>query len=166
MAIDHHVILLDPAVAVDCQVLGMAELSETRASMDSNTWTIALLRNELLPGWDEEWLIVERERVRQLRMRRLERLSYDYLLAGKVAAAIDAAYASIEIEPFRESAHLALIEAHVVDGNHAEAAREVARLSALMDGEMGIAPSPRFMNRLAALGLNVSSESALGLKNR
>jgi two-component SAPR family response regulator len=97
--------------------------------------------------------MVERERARQMRMRRLEQLSYDCLQSGDISKAIDAAYASIEIEPLRESAHFALIEAHVRDGNHAEAARQAARLTELVEHELGISPSPKFQNGLADLGL-------------
>lgn len=115
---------------------------------------VAMLRNDLLPGWDEEWLLVERERARQLRMRRLEDLSRHYLDSDDAAAAIEAAYASIEIEPLRESAHLALIEAHVSDGNLAEAVKQALRLARLVHNELGIAPSAYFRGRLLELGID------------
>lgn len=118
--------------------------------------TVATLRSDLLPGWDEEWLLVERERARQLRMRRLEALSRQYLDSDNVAAAIEAAYAAIEIEPLRESAHLALIEAHVCDGNLAEAAQQALRLTQLVHSELGITPSDHFRDRLANLGLDTT----------
>lgn len=118
--------------------------------------TVAILRSDLLPGWDEEWLLVERERARQLRMRRLEALSRQYLDSDNVAAAIEAAYAAIEIEPLRESAHLALIEAHICDGNLAEAAQQALRLAQLVHRELGITPSDHFRDRLVDLGLDTT----------
>ena len=97
--------------------------------------------------------MIARERARQLRMRCLEGLSRFYLNSGNTPAAIEAAYASIEIEPFRESAHLALIEAHVADGNLAEAVHQAARLEDLVNNELGVAPSARFRNRLIDFGI-------------
>ena len=111
------------------------------------------LRAELLPGWDEDWLTIERERARQMRMRRLEEMSRDLLTSGRTAEAIEAAFASIEIEPLRESAHLALIEAHVKDGNRAEAVHQVERVRAMLREELGIGPSSQFLDRLTQLGL-------------
>ena len=144
---------LDHLVVVDYREL--VKNAAVHYDQPSDTFeTVEMLRNDLLPGWDEEWLLVERERARQLRMRRLEDLSRQYLDSHDVAAAIEAAYASIEIEPLRESAHLALIEAHVCDGNLAEAANQTLRLARLVHSELGITPSAHFCKRLADLGLD------------
>jgi DNA-binding SARP family transcriptional activator len=86
-------------------------------------------------------------------MRRLEEMSRDLLTSGRTAEAIEAAFASIEIEPLRESAHLALIEAHVKDGNRAEAVHQVERVRAMLREELGIGPSSQFLDRLTQLGL-------------
>lgn len=143
---------LDETVVVDYRELihnGEVEPGGSVGPLEA----VSILRHDLLPGWDEEWLLVERERSRQLRMRRLEELSHRYLEMDDVAAAMEAAYASIEIEPLRESAHLALIEAHVRDGNLAEAANQAVRLAQLVHRELGINPSNRFRQRLVSMGL-------------
>ncbi len=114
---------------------------------------VGLLRHELLPGWDEDWLIVERERTRQLRMRRLEALGRESIRSGNLDDAICAAYAAIDIEPLRETAHLVLIEAHVADGNLAEAMRQSGRITKELRAELGINPSADFRQRLSELGL-------------
>lgn len=126
---------------------------ESPPASDRPKETVSLLCQELLPGWDEEWLVVERERSRQLRMRRLETLSRGFLASGDFSAAIEAAYCSIEIEPLRESAHLALIEAHLAEGNRAEAVRQVERLESVMRRELELPPSNLFVRRIAELGL-------------
>jgi DNA-binding SARP family transcriptional activator len=48
-----------------------------------------LLAKDLLPGWDEDWLQLERERHRQLRIHALEALSQRLTSGGQYAAAID-----------------------------------------------------------------------------
>lgn len=144
---------LGPEVEVDYRLLFDSHRWNESMDGDDVSSLVARLRSDLLPGWDEEWLIIERERGRQIRMRRLEALSRHYLNLGDTTAAIDAAYASIEIEPLRETAHIALIEAHIRDGNLAEAAHQARRLTALVYDELGINPSPHFSKRLVDLGL-------------
>lgn len=120
---------------------------------------IARLRSDLLPGWDEEWLVIERERVRQMRVRRLETISRRCCEAGAMEDAISAAYSAIWIEPLRESAHLALISAHVADGNRAEAVHQLGRTTASLRSEIGIDPSAVFWEKIRALDLPVPAQA-------
>jgi DNA-binding SARP family transcriptional activator len=99
------------------------------------------LEADLLPGWDEEWLLLERERYRQLRIHALETLSGLLTSRGLFARAIDMACAAIRIEPLHESAHAALIAAHLAEGNRTEAIRHFNSYSRLLADETGLAPS-------------------------
>jgi DNA-binding SARP family transcriptional activator len=157
VTVDNEAVELDPGVSVDYQDLVRIPRWEDSVSTTRETRVVAHLRSDLLPGWDEEWLMIARERSRQFRMRCLEDLSRYYLSSGNTRAAIEAAYASIEIEPLRESAHLALIEAHVADGNLAEAVHQATRLEGLVNNELGVASSARFRNRLMDLGITMPS---------
>jgi DNA-binding SARP family transcriptional activator len=103
------------------------------------------LRRDLLPGWDEDWLVLERERVRQVQIHALEVLSRRLCNQGRHAEAIDTALAAIALEPMREASHAALIAAYVADGNAAAAVRQAARLTALLDRELSVAPSRAFL---------------------
>ena len=47
-----------------------------------------------------------------------------------------------QIEPLRETAHRALIRAHLAQGNRAEATRQLQRLAQLLDKELSEKPSP------------------------
>lgn len=147
-------------VAVDYRLL-----LDTPTNAEPGGWAtptmVARLRSDLLPGWDEEWLIVERERIRQLRLRRLEEFSQRCLDIGQTQEAISAAYAAIGIEPLRESAHLALIGAHMADGNRAEAVRQVQWVESYFEAELGMGPSAAFQQRTSNLklpGIGVSVE--------
>ena len=99
------------------------------------------LDRDLLPAWDEDWLVIERERQRQLRMHALEALSASLCQAGRYAEAITAALAAVRAEPLRESAQRALITAHLGEGNICEAVRQLAGYRELLADELGIAPS-------------------------
>jgi DNA-binding SARP family transcriptional activator len=48
----------------------------------------------------------------------------------------------VAVEPLRETAHAALIRAHLAQGNRAEATRQLQRLAELLDKELGEKPSP------------------------
>lgn len=107
------------------------------------TGAARLLEADLLPGWDEEWLLLDRERHRQLRIHALERLSELLTSRGQYGRAIDVACAAIRVEPLHESAHAALIAAHMAEGNRIEAIRHFRTYTRLLDEEAGLAPSPR-----------------------
>lgn len=97
---------------------------------------------DLLPDWDDEWLVVERERLRQRMLHALEELALRLAERARYAEAIEAAMRSIGIDPLRESAHRALILAHLAEGNVVEARRAYAMLERLLDRELGVAPAP------------------------
>jgi DNA-binding SARP family transcriptional activator len=96
---------------------------------------------DLLPGWSDDWVVVERERLRQLKLHALEALSCHLTEMGRVAEAIDAALAAIEMEPLRESAHRCAIRAHLAEGNTSEARRSYSRYRATLRTELGLGPS-------------------------
>ena len=106
---------------------------------------VEALRGELLPGWEEEWLLLERQRIHQLQIHALDTLSRRFRAQGRHAEAIDTALAAIALEPLREASHGALIAAYVADGNVAAAVRQLASLCALLDRELSVAPSRAFL---------------------
>jgi DNA-binding SARP family transcriptional activator len=98
----------------------------------------------LLPGFYDDWALVERERVRQLIMHALEALSEKLAAAGRFADAIEAAMLATSAEPLRESAQRALIKAHLAEGNLSEARRSYRAYHDLLRRELGVAPSDDF----------------------
>jgi DNA-binding SARP family transcriptional activator len=102
----------------------------------------------LLPGFYDDWALIERERVRQRVLHALEALSERLSAAGKFADAIESAMLATSAEPLRESAHRSLIKAHVAEGNLTEARRAYLAYQALMNRELGIPPSKSFAANL------------------
>ena len=107
-----------------------------------------LLEADLLPGWDEDWLLMDRERHRQLRMHALEALSRQLVSCGEYARAVDAAYAAIAVEPLYESAQATLITAHLAEGNRTEAIRQFTAFRRMLYDETGLTPSPSLFTEL------------------
>lgn len=102
---------------------------------------------DILPGWYDEWVICERERIRQRLLHGLEAVVRELIAMGRIGDAVEAAMNVVRFEPLRESAQRALIEAHLAEHNQVEAWRAFRRYRRLLADEMGIAPSPE----LAAL---------------
>jgi DNA-binding SARP family transcriptional activator len=126
--------------ARDVVVATRALLQPQEHDVRSFLWLIDDAR--LLPGWDEPWVVFERERQRQLRLHALEALADLLCARGDCGDALDAALAAVRIEPLRESAHRAVIRVHLAEGNLVEARRQYASCVRLLGAELGVAPSP------------------------
>lgn len=96
---------------------------------------------DLLPDWPDDWVLVERERFRQLRLHALEALSERLSRLGSHAEAIEAARVAVSAEPLRESAHRALIAAYLDGGRRLDADRQYRECRDLLRRNLAIAPS-------------------------
>ena len=120
---------------------------------DADMQAFRSVQGELLPGWYDEWVLTERERVRQLRLHGWEVLAAELSGRGRYAGAIDAALHAVELEPLRESAHRVLVETHLREGNLVEAQRSGRAYTELLRDELGAAPSPAFAGLLGRVGI-------------
>jgi DNA-binding SARP family transcriptional activator len=100
-----------------------------------------LQRGDLLPGWYDDWVLYERSRLAQLRLRALESLAEQLVSVGDTRSALEAALAAVAIEPLRESAQRALIRVHIADGNYLDAVREYRSFRTRLAAEMDVSPS-------------------------
>jgi DNA-binding SARP family transcriptional activator len=100
---------------------------------------------DLLPGWYDDWALIERERIRQRLLHALEALSSRLVNLGRYGEAVDAALLAVSADPLRESAQRALIEAHVAERNLAEARRSYLIYRDLARRELGIEPSSELL---------------------
>jgi DNA-binding SARP family transcriptional activator len=97
---------------------------------------------DLLPGWDEDWLLLTREQLRLLRLHALEHTARRMCERGLYAQAIDVLLCVVDEEPLRESAQAILIKAHLSAGNLADACRQYHRFRSNLWDELGLRPSP------------------------
>lgn len=98
------------------------------------------LAGDLLPGWYDDWVLLERERLRQLRMHALEEAAVRLAAAGRYGQALQAAYAAVRAEPLRESAHRAVVSVHLAEGNVVEALRAYDGFRTMIAEELGVQP--------------------------
>ena len=100
------------------------------------------LNGELLSDWYDDWVLMERERLRQLRLHALESLCDRLSGEGRHGESVDAGLVAISSEPLRESAQAALIRAYLREGNRVDARRQYDRYRALLLDELGVTPGP------------------------
>jgi DNA-binding SARP family transcriptional activator len=105
------------------------------------------LLGDLLPGWYDDWVLLERERLRQLRMQALEAVATRLASLGRHGEALQAAHAAVKAEPLRESAHRTVIRIHLAEGNVVEAVRAYESFRTMLSTELGVPPSEQ-MDRL------------------
>jgi DNA-binding SARP family transcriptional activator len=106
---------------------------------------------ELLPGWYDDWVLVERERHRQLSLHALESLCEHLTACGRYGAAVLAGLAAVDREPLRESAHRALIRVHLAEGNAGEAIRRYRLYEGIAARDLGVGPSPMMRSLLRGI---------------
>jgi DNA-binding SARP family transcriptional activator len=133
LCVDAGSVGLHPDAVVDLHVLDGVAGSAPDADL--------LLRGELLPGWSQEWVVLERERHRQLALHALEDRSAACCRAGRHADALRFALAAVAQEPLRESARRRLVEVHLAEGNAAAALGEYEAFRRLLDAELGLPPT-------------------------
>lgn len=109
------------------------------------------LCRDLLPDWYEDWVLLEREHFRQLRLHALDALAEQLVRGGAVPRALEAALAAVEADPLRESANRALIGVHLAEGNRAEALRQFQHYRVLLRDELGLQPSERMRSLVRTL---------------
>jgi DNA-binding SARP family transcriptional activator len=152
---------VDEAVAV-------AERAMDPSSGKMGRVDYGLLCRDLLPEYIDDWVVIERERLRQVLIHGLEATSGRLLAEGMIAEAIEAALAACLAEPLRESAHRALIAAFIAEGNASEAIRQYEVYRDLLGSALGLPPSGRMedlMRQCAGAGSwpeDAAHQAALG----
>jgi DNA-binding SARP family transcriptional activator len=96
---------------------------------------------ELLPGWYDDWVVMEREQIRQRLLHALDVLSRRLASDGRYAEAVEAAVIAASIEPLRETTQESLMLAHIAEGNISEAQRVLHSYARLLRKELGISPT-------------------------
>ena len=102
---------------------------------------IAVAARQFLPAASGTWVERRQAELRELHLRALELVARAAAADGLWGEAIDAAEEAIAIEPFRESAYLALMAAHAGAGSRGEAVRAYERCRRVLADELGAAPS-------------------------
>ncbi|MBT2443672.1 bacterial transcriptional activator domain-containing protein [Streptomyces sp. ISL-36] len=144
-----HRLRLAPLVEVDLRAvrsLAQDAVGDGPPPADPES-LVATLGEELLPRWQDEWLVLERERWDHVRLHALESVAQRLQRDGEYLAAFQTALTAAEIDPIRETAQRILIEIHLAEGNRACAVKRYKEYRRLLHRELAVEPSP-LMTRL------------------
>jgi DNA-binding SARP family transcriptional activator len=144
---------LAPGLDVDLhRVRGqITRLLEAGAEPQEGDEEVQPLTTDILTGWYDDWVLLERERHLQRRLHALEALSERLIAAGRLPAAVDAAHAAVVGEPLRETAHLALVRAHLAEGNRCAAVHQYQAYRELLRASLGLEPSEALSSLVAGI---------------
>jgi DNA-binding SARP family transcriptional activator len=116
--------------------LDVADFERALASGDDEA-AVAAYRGDLLEGTYDEWVLEERERLRELHLEALERLARQ----SSGPQALHYAERLVRHDPLREDAYRLLMQLHDAHGDRARALRAYHACAAALDRELGILPS-------------------------
>jgi DNA-binding SARP family transcriptional activator len=139
---------LAPDVVVDAHVLRTTTPHDAAEALDR---LLTVSTDDLLPEWSEEWVDIERERLRELHVRGLVGLGRELVEAGDPDRALAAGYRAVQLDPLRESSHRLLVEVHLAEGDYALAQRCYEAYRALLLADLGVLPSPRMHDLVARI---------------
>lgn len=101
---------------------------------------VALYHGDLLEGFLDEWCLIEREGYRSRVVAALEFLHLTLGQEQRWPEAIGYAQQLLAIDPLLEHIHRSLMRSYAVTGNRPAALKQYARLSRVLDEELGVEP--------------------------
>lgn len=145
---------LNPCVEVDLRrvigrALDMLQRTPSDEALGAAARDLIEVGDDILVGWYDDWVMVERERFRQLRLHALDRIGERLIETGRWYEALQVGLAATSTEPLRESAHRLLVRVHLKQGNVAEAIRQYRLYAELLRAEMNGRPSQVIRDLLA-----------------
>ncbi|HEU5103410.1 MAG TPA: BTAD domain-containing putative transcriptional regulator [Roseiflexaceae bacterium] len=97
---------------------------------------------DLLPAWYDDWVLLERERLRQLFLTALERLMMLLEREQDYPAAISYAQRLLRHDPLHEVTYQHLMRLHGLSGDRASALRVYHTCATVLERELAVEPSP------------------------
>ena len=115
----------------------------TNRSAARKLWERALSRyyGDLLPGCYDEWILPERERLRQAYALALERLVRLFEDEREYAPAIRYSRRLLQLDPLHEASYRKLMQLYALNGERAGAVHVYHSCASVLERELGIEPS-------------------------
>jgi DNA-binding SARP family transcriptional activator len=164
---DRRTVWLDPRtcetdVAQFEAALALAEGAPTdRERIQPLTRAAGLYGGELLPGFFDEWIRLERQRLAEAFLQALLQLAALLERSGDLPQAVRWAQRAVAADPLCEESHQALIRLLISTGQEEAARRQFAELERLLAEELSTSPS-RGIRSLLEDSACVSSPSPRG----
>jgi DNA-binding SARP family transcriptional activator/predicted ATPase len=140
--------------------LDAADQAPVRAALEEAT---ALYRGDLLPGCYDDWILAEREELRQRFMEALERLARLLEDQRDYPGAIHFANRLLRYDPLNETTYQRLMRLHALAGDRAGALRIYHTCTTELQRDLGVEPGPEVQALYARL-LNRDAPEVLELQ--
>jgi len=144
LLVDGETVALNPsAVDVDVAEFERQVAEGTPAALDR---AAALYRGEFLEGLAlqeapfEEWLLTERERLRELALEALAKLLHHQRTTGATEAGLQTALRLLALDPLQEPVHRAVMRLYVQLGRRASALRQYQLCIGVLQRELSVEP--------------------------
>ncbi len=102
---------------------------------------VALYTGDLLENWYQEWCLEERQRLKDMLLRMLDRLTRWCEREGAYDSGIQYGRRALRIDPARERIHRHLMRLWTLAGDRTGALRQYERCTEVLDCELGVSPS-------------------------
>jgi predicted ATPase/DNA-binding SARP family transcriptional activator len=152
LAVDTHLVHWHPVAACHLdvaefeQALTLADAATRQSDQctlqDALEQADCLYRGELLPGCYDEWILLEREQLRQRHQQVLERLLRLFEGQGDHVTAIRYAQRLLGLDLLSEDLYRRLMRLHVLNNDRASALHVYHTCVSTLQREMGIDPDP------------------------
>lgn len=140
---DGQALSLTDNVTVDLHevINRIKQFGEPGSELSDDSFLACLQCGDLLPGWYDDWVVLEQQRLRNVRLRAFLVLARRWLDEGEAHKAVEAAESALELEPLHESLVALLMSAELKAGNRALALRTFETFRTNLEIELGIEPS-------------------------
>jgi DNA-binding SARP family transcriptional activator len=102
--------------------------------------SVELYRGELLQGWNQQWCVAERERLKQIYLEAVDKLLTLFEADRNVEAGVAYATLALRADPARECTHRSLMRLYCLAGDRASALHQYERCCLALRQELGIEP--------------------------
>ena len=135
------------------------ERCAAQPNVESLERAVALYTGDFLDGFYDDWCVAERERLHEIYVVALGKLTHLYKAAGDFDHALSTAHRWVQADGFNEDAHAQLVALLVEGGRIGEAREQWARYEAMWRDELKLEPSPRMRGIAFAHALVVQPAS-------
>jgi len=138
---DELTIAFNPEASYWLDVAQLERDLSASASLDQRIQQAALYQGELLPGFYDEWMVLERERVQALYERQMQQLLMQLIAEGRWTPTLEWSERWIALGHTPEPAYRALMIAYAALGDPAKVAATFDRCVQTLEKELGVEPS-------------------------
>jgi WD40 repeat protein/class 3 adenylate cyclase len=121
--------------------LDVSHFEKPGLDIESLTTSLSLYQGELLPGFYEEWILLERERIRSIFDNKMEQLLTRLIAAERWTAVQEQAERWLAMGSCMEPAYRALMLVYGARGDMAKVSHVYQQCMAALDEQLGLEPS-------------------------